>query len=318
MTTSRRSLPLQLCLSWALLSCTPTGQPGLDAGAADDAGSAEAPGADEYCETIEAFFCDFYLRCDRMAGVTTTEECRAVFEEQCNARYEPRYAALEAASLLRLDADGVEACRAHLADVPCEEQIHDLDGPCGAMWVGEQPEGGACGFDVESLVCAPGSECTLGLDLCGECRPLAAADGACGDAAETHVTCGAGASCEDGRCVARVAVGDPCTPDDRCVIGARCDEALGLCVGPQYVGLGESCDQTRRCPYKSHCAGVCVEDAMLDEGCATTSCASGWCGAAETCEVLLVSGATCASSAQCSSGLCLDGLCRDLPGPCFE
>lgn len=316
MTNTTSRLPLAFALALASLSCTPMTTP-LDGGDAD-AGAAAPPSASEYCEHIEPFFCDFYLRCGRMAGVTTTEECRAVFQEQCNARYEPRYAALERASLLRLDADGIEACRAHLADVPCEEQIRDLDGPCGAMWIGAQAEGGACGFDVESLVCAPGSECTLGLDFCGECRPLQGEGEPCGDAAEESVTCGTNASCEDGRCVARVAVGDPCTPDDRCVIGASCDETLDLCVGPTYVGLGESCDQTRRCPYKSHCAGVCVEDVMLEESCATTTCASGWCGADDVCQALLPAGGTCASSAQCSSGLCLDGVCRDLPGPCFD
>lgn len=302
-----------------LTSCTPPNLPAVDAGVTpeDDGGAPDGPpAADEYCERIEPFFCDFYLRCGRMAGVTTVDECRAVFREQCNARYEPRYLGLVNAGLLELSADGIDACRAHLEDVACEEQIRDLDGACGAMWVGKQPEGGACGFDVESLVCEPGSACTLGLDFCGECRP-AVADGApCGANSDTPVSCGPNASCEDGTCVPRVPVGQPCTPDDRCVLGAYCGE--GVCRAPNIVALGESCDQLNRCPYKSHCeAGVCVEDALLDESCADTDCASGWCSSDATCEALLPAGAACTSSLECASMLCLDGSCRDLPGPCF-
>lgn len=322
MTRTPRSPSLLLALSLlsaaCASSCLPSGAADVDAGVSNDGGALDGPAlASEYCERIEPFFCDFYLRCGRMAGVTTTEECRAVFQEQCNARYEPRYVALESASLLELSADGIEACRVHLEDVPCEEQIRDLDGPCGAMWIGKQPEGGACGFDVESLVCAPGSACSLGLDFCGECRPLAAPGEACGAETEDAVSCGTNASCEEGRCVARIGVGEACAPEDRCVIGARCEG--GVCRAPSYVDVNESCDQDNRCRYKSHCeAGTCVEDAMLDESCATTSCASGWCGTGDVCQALLPAGAVCASSSQCASGLCLEGECRDLPGPCFE
>lgn len=305
-------------LASLLLACTPSNLPAVDGGPGsdDDGGPDGPPQASEYCERIEGFFCDFYVRCGRMAGVTTTEECRAIFREQCNARYEPRYVDLEEAGLLALDAAGIDACRDHLADVSCEAQIRDLDGACGAMWVGRQPAGGPCGFDVESLVCEPGTACTLGLDFCGECRPAVADGQACGAESETPVSCGANASCEDGVCVARVPVGGACTPDDRCVLGAFCDD--GVCRGPRYVGPGETCDQVNRCNYKSHCAGgVCVEDAMLDESCADTECASGWCSSDDVCQALLSAGASCTSSLQCSSGLCLEGVCRQLPGPCF-
>lgn len=310
---------LLLPLAVALAACTPSNLPLTDAGpTGDDGGASSGPvAAAEYCERIEPFFCDFYVRCDRMAGVTTTEECRAIFREQCNARYEQRYTSLAEAGLLELRAEGIAACREHLGDVACEEQIRDLDGPCGAMWSGKQPVGGTCGLDVESLICAPGSACVLGLDFCGECRPLVNDGDACGAATDAGVTCGPSASCDDGACTARVPVGEACTPDDRCVIGARCED--GVCQAPTYVGPGESCDAVRRCQYKSHCeAGVCREDAMLDESCATTSCASGWCGVDDVCKALLDDGATCASSAQCTSGLCIEGQCRGLPGPCFD
>lgn len=324
--TSTLSLALSpaLCVLGALLlvGCPTPTLPSLDGGVRFDAGDdAEEPSgpprASEYCERVEAFFCDFYLRCGRMAGVTTVEECRAVFREQCNARYEQRYVGLEAAGLLELSAEGIAACRDHLESVSCEEQIRDLDGACGAMWVGKQPAGGRCSYDVESLVCEPGTACTLGLDFCGECRPAIEDGGACGEASSEPVSCGPNASCVGGVCKARIPVGQPCGEGDLCVLGASCTN--GVCRGPTYVGLGESCDQVRRCPYKSHCeGGVCVEDVLLGESCRDADCSSGWCSSEETCEALLPAGAACVSSLQCASMLCYDGRCRDLPGPCFD
>jgi hypothetical protein len=283
----------------------------------DDAGTTPPPTASSYCEASEPFFCAYYARCGRMTGVTTPDECRALFLEQCESRYEPRYVALEEAGLLRLDAAGLEACGAHLAQVPCEEQIRDLDGPCAGMWVGQQPAGEPCGFDLESLVCAPGADCVLNFSLCGECRPLAQPGEPCG-ANAAGATCGSDARCDDGTCVARIAAGVACGPDDRCVLGARCE--AGRCRGPDHVDEGESCDQVRRCRYGLRCAsGVCFKDALLGEACGgELACTTGYCGPSGTCEALLPPEATCSASAQCVSGLCLSGRCGSMPGACFD
>jgi hypothetical protein len=306
-----------------LSACTPANRPG-DAGVGgdDDAGVDAGAGgeivpASEYCEAIAPFFCRYYLRCDRMAGVTTQAECESVFDEQCNGRYEPRYVGLEGAGLLTLSRAGLDACEAHLGDVPCAEQIRDLDGPCADLWVGQQPTGGACGFDVESFVCEPGSECSLSLDLCGECRRVVEPGQPCGGATEESVTCGAAASCVDGACVARVPVGQSCGPDDSCVLGARCES--GTCAAPNIVGVSDACDIANRCPYKSHCeGGVCVEDALIGDGCvAPVGCASGWCASDGVCQALFAPGADCEESAQCSTGVCDQGRCVTFPGRCF-
>ena len=113
-------------------------------------------GAVDYCEAIEPFFCDFYVRCGRMA-VADVASCKDAFLTSCNAVFEPRYVELEAAGLLALDLDGIAACEAHLETVACDQQIQELDGPCGTMWVGQQPAGASCGLDVEFFVCAPGN-----------------------------------------------------------------------------------------------------------------------------------------------------------------
>ncbi|MEW5849433.1 MAG: EB domain-containing protein [Myxococcota bacterium] len=309
-----------LLLSTSLACTTSTPSAGTDGGVVSDAGplpDAGAPdagptGAAGYCERTVEMFCGFYLRCGRMA-VDSLEECRAVFRETCNGRYEPRYVMLEEASLLTLSPSGIMACEAHLATVSCEQQIRDLDGPCQGLWVGTQPAGAPCGFDVESLVCAPGTACVLSLTLCGTCRTAAEPGQACGG----EITCGADSSCEGGTCVRRALPGETCANGERCVVGATCTE--GVCRGPSYVGVGESCNQTARCAYKSVCTqGTCREAALVDEDCGNgTACASGYCRSG-VCAALLPVGETCTGPDQCASASCVEGTCAPIPGVCFQ
>lgn len=268
------------------------------------------PTAAEYCARTVEFFCSYYLRCGRMAAASA-DECRATFMETCAARYQPRYAQLADAGLLSLSAAGIEACRAHLGTVECARQIRDLDGPCGAMWVGHQPVGGPCGIDVESLVCAAGSACVLGLDFCGTCRALAAVGETCGG----DITCGQEAACVDGNCVPRGLPGDGCADGGRCVVGASC--VAETCTGPAYVAVGDSCDQSHRCPYRSVCAaGTCARTSLQSEPCGA-GCASGYC-AGGTCAAPLADGAVCTASSECASYECVAGHCAPLPGHCFH
>ncbi len=285
----------------------------LEAGA-EAAVDAPAPRASGYCEATADFFCAFYLRCGRIVAATA-DECRATFLETCNARYEPRYVDLEAAGLLSLSSAGVDACGAHLATVACERQISDLMGPCGGMWVGTQPAGAACGLDVESFACAPGTTCVVGLDLCGKCQPAAAVGGACGGGG----SCGDALACVSATCVARRQVGEACSASEPCVLGASCTGAV--CVAPAIVGEGAACDASRRCAYRSACiGGVCVRAALLGEDCAGRTCASGRCvaeGVAKICRPLLDPGAACTSPLDCRSASCVSGACRALPDACF-
>jgi hypothetical protein len=284
-----------------------------------DSGSEDAGllGAADYCEATADFFCDYYLRCGRIIAASA-DECRATFLETCNARYEQRYVDLETAGLLALSAAGVEACRDHLGTVACERQVSDLMGPCGSMWIGTQAAGSACGLDVESFTCAPGTACVLGTNLCGVCRTAAALDGACGSS--ISVTCASDAACVEGRCVQRRQVGESCGTTEPCVVGASCTGST--CVAPQIVREGDACDTTHRCPYRSACtSGRCVRAALLGEDCSSRTCASGRCvqeGSAMICRPLLDAGGTCASSSDCRSALCVQGTCAPLPDGCFQ
>lgn len=273
----------------------------------------EAPrGAADYCEAIEPFFCRFYVRCGRM-DVDSAAACKAPFLASCNAVYEPRYVDLEAAGLLTLDVDGIESCRQHLETVACDQQIQELSGPCADMWRGQQAAGESCGLDVESFVCAPDSDCVLGLDFCGDCRPLVAVGMPCVAGSDT---CGNEAFCDSSVCRARVRNGDPCGTGDRCMTGSVCDS--GTCTPPTFVGSGEACDQRHRCPYLTACiANTCQPTASTGGACTTDmTCELGFCGASGACEAPRATGAPCDRAAQCSSGLC-DVTCQARPSACI-
>lgn len=284
------SMRLLLLCALSLLACSSSNP---DVSPSDAAIDSAAPlKAVDYCEATAGFFCDYYLRCERIVAATV-EECRATFLETCNARYEPRYVDLETAGLLSLSTSGVEACKKHLATVACAQQINDLMGPCAEMWVGTRPAGSACGLDVESFVCAPGNTCTIGLDLCGKCEAASA--------------------------TVRRQVGEPCSSTEPCVVGASCTG--GACVAPTIVNEGDACDASHRCPYRSACSGGhCVRAALLGEDCAGRTCASGRCvteGASSVCRPLLDPGATCTNALDCHSGSCVKGTCKPLPDACI-
>lgn len=306
-------LTLGLCVA---CSTSTTGSSG-GGSSSSSSGSADAGptpiAAADYCEATASVFCPFYLRCGRMA-VTTEAECLTAFVEACNARYEPRYLALVNVGMLTLSADGVEACRAHLQAVACEAQPRDLDGPCGAMWVGTRPVTSDCGLDVESLVCGAGTSCVLGLDFCGSCEPLLPSGAACGNG---EGTCGNQAACVNNVCEPRAQAGASCANGERCVSGTACDGTR--CLGPNYVGLGDACDQANRCPYMAQCVGgVCVAQVLQGNGCnPSTPCASGWCNSS-VCAAPKPDGQPCTAADQCQSGVCSMGSCASLPGRCFS
>ncbi len=290
------------------------GAPARDGAVTDGAAPAsDAIPAREYCESIATSFCAFYMRCGRMVAKDEAE-CRTVFLETCNAKYEPRYVDLERAGLLALSRGGVDACAAHLAKVSCVEQAQDLDGPCARMWSGSSPEGQPCGIDVESFVCGAGTTCILGLDFCGTCEKAAARAEACEPGT---IRCAPDDACVGGTCVARALPGQSCSDTKPCVTGSTC--SAGQCVAPAIVGEGEACDAKHRCAYRSYCdAGKCVRASLAGEPCTSTrACASGWCDGTK-CVAPKGEGVACGADAECSSAQCAGDVCTPLPSACIR
>lgn len=268
--------------------------------------------AENYCELTADMFCDYYLRCGRIAAADKTE-CLTIFNEQCNTVYEPHYRAVAELGALELSESGMLACQAHLETVACEKQLFDLDGACVGMWVGKVPAGGPCAPGIESFVCQPSATCVLGLDLCGTCEAAVDVGEFCGDG----VRCNDGLACVEGLCVRRGEVGDVCDASRPCRVGTGCVE--GVCSGFDVVEVGQACGQGARCPYASFCSeGVCVRSKAVGESCTPADeCRSGFCDLG-ICQPFRADGAACNTGPQCISGVCDQGTCGALPGACFD
>lgn len=266
----------------------------------------------DYCERAVDLYCPFYLRCERMA-VDSMEACRSLFLETCESRYEPVYAALADAGLLSLAESGLRACAQHLQDVACTQQLRDLDGPCQQMWRGQQHVGAACAPGLQSLVCASGTQCVLGLDGCGSCRAEVAAGESCGG----RPVCDAESWCNDEDiCEARRAVGERCSAGELCAAGAQCVD--GHCKPFTYAQEGEACDAFTRCVYGTACVdGRCRASARLSEPCSDAKpCESGAC-VGGACVPRRDSGSACSAHDECLSGACLPSGCAHVPSGCF-
>lgn len=263
----------------------------------------------QYCETTVQMFCEYYLRCDRIAAVDMAD-CEANFLQTCNAGFEPFYVAYANGGELELSREGVAQCAAHLETVACERQINDLDGGCANMWVGQVPTEGDCGIGIENLICAPGNACVVDTSFCGVCTPA-------GDVGEPCVEdrCVSSATCVDGTCVARGLPGDSCDDDAPCAIGIICTD--GTCQPRTYVGVGDACGATARCPYQTTClGGVCVQDALLGGDCTASACASGWCDGT-VCREFIPIGEGCGEGFQCASYRCTNGVCQSPRSACL-
>ena len=299
------------CLALTLAACPGTSTQGEDAaGLEADAGL--PPSAVDYCEATADMFCAFYLRCGRIAEETPAA-CRDTFLEVCNEVYEPTYTALEAAGLLHLSAEGIEACASHLSEVPCEHHLLDLDGPCAGVWEGLAGETEACAVGIESMICDQRTTCVLDLSLCGSCELAAATSEVCAG----ELRCRYPDLCVEEVCVGPALPGESCGDERRCISGASCVQ--GSCEARSYVAIGELCDASRRCPYRSSCIeGTCRRSALLGEPCgALITCASGYCGAESTCTSRKDPGAPCGAGPECRSGRCVAGVCDELISGCL-
>jgi hypothetical protein len=300
----------------------------VDAGTAAEGEPDAGPGGvdpTQYCESIVDIFCPFYLRCGRMA-VADVDACKPVFLQACNAKFEPIFVSLENAGLVTLSQAGIDACKAQLDTISCDQQILDLDGDCAQMWQGTQKAGDPCGPDFESFTCGDGTACAVDASRCGTCKRVVPDGSSC---EPDDVTCGSTSECSEVTlaCQARAHVGEPCAGDIHCVLGASCDNQV--CVGRTYPVLGAPCDLASGCPYASAClddgtgnnTSTCVETVELGAACsATAPCDSGFCDAAQTqkCIALAHQGEPCTRGDQCETGVCQGTTCSTVPSACFN
>lgn len=293
-------------------------KPSPDATTAPDTGAPDIDEPDvpqgpldptEYCETSVEMFCDYYLRCGRIAA-TDMEDCRTNFLQTCNAGFEPHYVVYAERGELELSREGLAQCATHLETVECDRQVNDLDGGCAGVWLGQVEAGGACGIGIASFVCEQGTTCVVDTTFCGECV-------AAGDVGEACVDdrCVATARCVEGMCVARGLPGDSCDDDTPCAVGIGCTG--GICQPRTYVGVGDACNAAARCPYQTTCrGGVCVQDALLGGDCSAASCGSGWCDGS-VCREFIPVGEGCSEGFQCMSMQCVAGTCASPRSSCL-
>ena len=267
--------------------------------------------AGDYCEASVDVFCPYYIRCGRMA-VDSLGACEATFLEVCNAIYEPIYAALADLGLLELSAAGLDACADHLADVPCEAQVFDLDGPCRTVWTGLAGPGEPCGPGIESFVCAPDATCVLDLSFCGACEAAQPTGGSCAG----ELRCHPWAHCP--RVVTDVAaIGEPCASG---LGGLRCAGGAGVCFPEPtgtsckaFGGEGSPCSAAPCGPgllcmtSPDPAAPVCDAPRAIGEPCtADVHCAAGLACFAESCAPGLGEGESCTGPSECGAGLTCD------------
>ncbi len=304
-----------------VVACTPTVRTPADTTPEPEPETPPALVASDYCEELAPLFCPFYLRCGRM-DVVDVDACLAAFSRSCEAVFEPRFLPLADAGLVKLSADGLEACAEHLETVACDEQFFELEGPCAGIWEGTVEAGGACGLDTETFVCAPGTACTLDLSFCGTCEAVLDAGAVCrvGDEGVAGA-CGPGGDCgDDDVCVVRPRVGEACVAGGTpCALPARCADD-GVCRHPNYVEVGDACDSNNRCPYEARCSGgACV--ASVDEGgaCAQSfECGTGLFCSGGSCARQVAVGGACAADDACGSGSCEGGVCAGFATRCVE
>jgi hypothetical protein len=268
---------------------------------------------------------------DDLAASVTAADCRAAAacgdapsQATCEASISltrnPSLTALVAAvkrgtvvydgDLARQCLDGLgQSCVAALGAPPsCAEAFHGTVAPGGACQVSYECISGVCNAPCVSGCCV--GSCAAGaakVSVGGACAP---GGGSCVD----------GAFCKGGTCVADLAIGAPCSPDDVCQQPARCSattggtgvctagaargEACGFILNYPCVSREDYCDPTtlvclQKKPPGAACSGSeCVGFA---------SCLNGICTAHPTVGQACggVGSLSCLGDTACVGGVCV-------------
>lgn len=266
--------------------------------------------------------CDYYRRC-------TPDVVDAAFADAsaCVSAYEISGAAVLKAPGVTLTQASADACAVKLASANCHETSLEISVVPECRFKGTLTNGTPC---VDDAQCSSGlckvasSNDTTTASRCGTCAPIVTEGGDC-----TTDSCEAGLRCRDGKCVARVSAGSPCTTRsdcrgnlscvaDRCaephMLGApcsaataECDANAGLFCKPGEGSADGACAATTYASVGDRC-GLDVATKV------TTSCRASSCVANAgtfACAALLAKDASCQPEGPgCAQPYaCLDGKC---------
>jgi hypothetical protein len=275
---------------------------GGDAGA-PDAGDAGQPDAGlGFCENYFTASCNWWSKCGRL-DAPQFKDCIDLARWQCSQR---QLDVLTDAGKLVFNSGTAATCYTALVASSCSLP-YPSSPACGSLFDPNTPVGGSCTRQW-STVCQS-SYC--GANSCpASCTAYLALDAGCtgtfGD------ECGPGAYCDSAtlRCAGALALGSPCTANDRCA-GSLCDTAQGKCVALGSVTLDGGCGSDVVCSFGNYCkVGHCAPSETVGGPCR------------------LYGGSDCQSNLTCrldagTTGFCvprsgLDGGCYGLPNDCED
>lgn len=262
--------------------------------------SAQAQGAVQFQEQQLQGWCDYFVRCGRVAATDRPRCIDSMHQMMRLVSTGLDIAASIRDGKTRVDASYVKPCLDGLAGLSCRRDLGDVPA-CNAVFVGMLAVGAPCYGDAEceSGVCSRnGSPCP------GTCREHSR--GGAGTACFTDRDCIRGLGCENGICAAAppgTSPGDGCRTDGACSPDQYCSLEEGQCAAGGASGQGcnreEACDAGLACvglrfDQSDPAAGTCRP--WLDVGAACSLVSSDVSGCPET--------APCdAASSTCRSGL---------------
>ncbi len=259
-------------------------------------------------------FCGLASRCASYANLpglllaSAGGDCQA----QMTAYYENSvfapYRDAIAAGHIVYRADLAGACLDALGGATCDG-LSTTPASCGQVFEGTLADGASCTLAEE---CGPTSTCSNVSSGCGTCTHVPQIGEACTNSCDTGAYCDATTA----RCVAQIASGGACNPEDNntCADGLSCmptagDPQQGTCSARPIVGVGESCTDAR-CQDGLICAvgtnAVCRAP-RTDGTCQLTFTGPGDCRVTQTCNATFGPDGTCVAIpavGEACSGVC--------------
>lgn len=150
----------------------------------------------------------------------------------------------------------------------CQVQVRgkEGDGPCSATVDGNITFGGggsANDVPAKTFTChvADGLSCS---SQTGKCTKIAPVGGACTSSFQSYA-CVDAAFCDSTKmmCVAKLAVGSPCSLGSTCVDAAYCDDSNDTCVARRADAA--TCDDDEQCQSDNCVNGKCAKDSSASD-----------------------------------------------------